>query len=564
VRPNPKGQSPLRSLSGPCRAAWTSRTPEEPAEQRRRVAPGVKVRSRPPLATLLCGRVGLTFAPMVGHDLEPRFSRRLGTVLRGKYRLDSVLGVGGMAVVYAATHRNQKRFAVKILHAELSIDGELQQRFLREGYLANTVDHPGAVAVLDDDIAEDGSAFLVMELLEGEVVERLRDRSGRLAVRAVAAVTDQLLAVLAAAHAKSIVHRDVKPENLFVTRDGTVKVLDFGIARVRDLAGGGPFATTANLLLGTPAFMAPEQAGGRSSQIDQRTDLWSVGASMFTLLSGRVVHHGETAQQIVVRAATEPASSLAAVMPEADGRLVALVDRALAFDRASRWPSAQSMREALREAHGALFGEGIERGSLGALVASWRAESAPSSEITPPPEDVEHLGTSVRTAPLFGYRVARTSAPVARSSPSQVGPATLRPSTAQPMVQAGPSRVRRTIFLALGAVTVMGAVAVIVVGALGKPDVPRVVPGKALVSTPADRLVPSAALQQVPAEVQQPPILAPSRAPAEVESAPRPSVPAANAIAPAAAKVQVPPRSAADGGMRKSDTRDNSGDWDRP
>jgi serine/threonine protein kinase len=503
---------------------------------------------------------------MSGHDLEPRFARRLGTVLRGKYRLDSVLGVGGMAAVYAATHRNQKRFAVKVLHAELSIYGELQERFLREGYLANTVDHPGAVAVLDDDIAEDGSAFLVMELLEGEVVERLRGRSGRLAVRVVAAVTDQLLAVLAAAHAKSIVHRDVKPENLFVTSDGTVKVLDFGIARVRDLAGGGPFATTANLLLGTPAFMAPEQAGGRSSQIDERTDLWSVGASMFTLLSGQVVHHGETAQAIVVRAATEPAPSLAAAMPEADGRLVELVDRALAFDPSSRWPSAQSMREALREAHDALFGEGIERGSLGALVASWRTETAPSCEITAPPEDVENPATGVRTAPLFGYRVSRTSAPVARSFPSQVGPATLGPSTAQPMIQAGPSRVRRVLFLALGAVTVLGAVAAIVVGALGKPDVPRLVPGKALVSRPADPLVPSAALQQVPAEVEQPLMPAPSRAPTEVESAPRPPPPvaAASAIAPAAAKVQVRPRSTAEAGMRKSEPRDNSGDWDRP
>src|ERR1700678_1620156 len=98
---------------------------------------------------------------------------RLGRVLRGKYRLDRVLGIGGMATVYAATHRNKKRLAIKMLHPELSIRENIRTRFLREGYVANSVDHPGAVSVHDDDVAEDGSAFLVMELLEGSSVEEL-------------------------------------------------------------------------------------------------------------------------------------------------------------------------------------------------------------------------------------------------------------------------------------------------------------------------------------------------------------------------------------------------------
>src|SRR5271156_3456515 len=111
-------------------------------------------------------------------ELEQRAKQRIGTVLCGKYRIESLLGVGGMAVVYAATHRNQKRVAVKMLHPELSMHKEVRARFMREGYAANTVDHPGAVAVLDDDVAEDGAAFLVMERLEGEEVENLWQRLG--------------------------------------------------------------------------------------------------------------------------------------------------------------------------------------------------------------------------------------------------------------------------------------------------------------------------------------------------------------------------------------------------
>src|SRR5215469_14868598 len=136
-----------------------------------------------------------------GRELEFRAQGRLGTVLRGKYRLDRVLGVGGMAVVYLATHRNQAQFAVKMLHPELSLQESVRSRFLREGYAANSVKHPGAVLVVDDDIAEDGAAFLVMELLDGMGVDQLKEVSGgTLPVRIVLGIAYQLLDVLAAAH----------------------------------------------------------------------------------------------------------------------------------------------------------------------------------------------------------------------------------------------------------------------------------------------------------------------------------------------------------------------------
>ena len=145
-----------------------------------------------------------------------------------------------------------------MLHLELSLDAEVKRRFLREGYLANAVEHPSVVRVIDDDVADDGSVFIVMELLSGETLDARWERSGRhLPAEEVLCAIDPVLSVLVAAHEKGIVHRDIKPENIFVCHDGTVKLLDFGIARLRDASGT---ATRSGSTMGTPAFMPPEQA----------------------------------------------------------------------------------------------------------------------------------------------------------------------------------------------------------------------------------------------------------------------------------------------------------------
>jgi serine/threonine protein kinase len=283
----------------------------------------------------------------VQDEVALRANQRVGQVLKGKYRLDRVIGIGGMAVVYAATHRNQKRVAVKMLHLELSFASTIRARFLREGYVANTVDHPGALAVLDEDVAEDGAAFLVMELLEGKPLDAIAETMGHvLAENAVLSIGDQLTDVLAAAHAKAIVHRDIKPANLFVTGDGTLKVLDFGIARLRDAAAAD--ATSTGVVLGTPAFMAPEQAYGRTAEVDGQSDVWATGATLFQLLAGRNVHGGGTASEILIKAATSPAVPVTTLRPDTHPRIAALVDRALAFDKAARWPSAAAMRDEIR------------------------------------------------------------------------------------------------------------------------------------------------------------------------------------------------------------------------
>jgi len=349
----------------------------------------------------------------------------LGTVLRGKYRLDRVLGIGGMAVVYEATHRNQKRFAIKMLHAELSMRQDVRARFLREGYAANTVEHPGAVAVLDDDVADNGAAFLVMELLDGESVEHLWERHGRrISLSAALTIGHQLAEVLAAAHSKAIIHRDIKPANLFVTREGQLKVLDFGIARVRDAAVSAAQATGTGLVLGTPAFMAPEQALAKSEEIDARTDVWAAGATMFSLLAGRYVHDGDNAQQVLIRAATTPAPSLADVQPDVPRTAVELIDRALAFDRRQRWPSAEAMSRAIRETHVRLFGEEVSRPSLSRLLP--HGDLRPSSTRCAAP-------LTPAVAPTLGYSRDESSR---GPTPTATAPAVASGTTAQPLSRA--------------------------------------------------------------------------------------------------------------------------------
>jgi serine/threonine-protein kinase len=289
-------------------------------------------------------------------DIAKIAQGRVGTTLKDKYRLDAVLGIGGMATVYRATHRNQAEFAVKMLHPELSLRETLRARFLREGYAANSVKHPNVVRVVDDDVAEDGSAFLVMDLLEGKSVEDLIENKGDMVPLPIAcAIADQVLDVLAAAHAKGIIHRDIKPANLFITKDGSVKVLDFGIARVVDELASQAEGTASGVVLGTPAFMSPEQARGETSVIGPWTDIFAIAATFFTLVSGSVVHVGRNSSQLLISAGTVRARALASVADVPPG-IAAVIDRALVFEVEGRWPSAIEMRDALRAAAVQVYG----------------------------------------------------------------------------------------------------------------------------------------------------------------------------------------------------------------
>ncbi|WP_437777779.1 protein kinase domain-containing protein [Sorangium sp. So ce1097] len=278
-------------------------------------------------------------------DERAACERRVGTTLRGKWTIDRLLGIGGMAAVYAATHKIGRREAIKILHPEVARSKDLRARFEREAQAVNRFQHPGVVEIRDIDTTEDGAPFLVMELLEGESLADRLQRLGSIETGELLRFVDELLDVLGAAHEQGIIHRDIKLDNLFVETTGRLKVLDFGIARMRDGVKTA-MRTRTGATLGTVSYMAPEQVRGIS--VDHRADLFAVGATMFRVLAKRRIHEARTESELLVKMATMAAPPLASVAPDAPHGLCVLVDRALAFDRERRYPDARTMQADIR------------------------------------------------------------------------------------------------------------------------------------------------------------------------------------------------------------------------
>lgn len=296
---------------------------------------------------------------MLAHAMQstdPRAiaQKRVGETINNKYTIDRLIDIGGMAAVYQATHRNGKKVAIKLLHPYIAMHGDVRERFLREGYVANQVEHAGAVSILDDDTTADGAPFLVMELLDGESLDQWMARVGELLpLPDVLAVADQVLDVLEAFHAANVIHRDIKPGNLFITKQGIVKVLDFGLARLRDpRVANAP--TASGIVLGTASYMPPEQAQGKSDQVDARSDVFAVGAVMFRALTGRTVHAGKSPTDRLFQAMKDKAPSLGIIAPTMPMWVVGVVDKALAFKKEDRFGSAAEMRVAVRSTYAQL------------------------------------------------------------------------------------------------------------------------------------------------------------------------------------------------------------------
>jgi eukaryotic-like serine/threonine-protein kinase len=315
---------------------------------------------------------------------RPAAAARVGQTLNNKWHIDRLIDVGGMGAVYEATHRNGRRAAIKLLHAHFASNPEVRRRFLREGYVANKIDHPGAVAILDDDVAEDNSPFLVMELLEGESLSSLLNRVGRLPVTEAFGIAGQVLEVLVVAHAAGIIHRDIKPGNVFITKTGHTKLLDFGLARLRD--GATSMTPTAvGIVMGTAGYLAPEQARGQPDQIDARTDLFAVGAVLYRALAGRRIHEQANAFDMMFAAMKDPAPSLAEAEPDAPPSVLLAVDRALAFEKEKRWQSAQEMFDQLCVAY-----REVQARPAGAVAAM---DAPPASEASSLVVEVTFGGT---------------------------------------------------------------------------------------------------------------------------------------------------------------------------
>jgi serine/threonine protein kinase len=272
---------------------------------------------------------------------------RVGVVIKGKWTVEGLLGVGGMAAVYAASHRNGQRAALKILHTDFAREKTICERFLREAYVSNKVNHSATVQVLDDDMTEQGEPFLIMELLLGETVRDAWKKCGRtMPIGRVLQICERVVDCLASCHAISVIHRDLKPANIFITNEGEIKVLDFGVAQMRDATSERTATGTA---LGTPAYMSPEQAMGLVDQLDGRADLFSVGAMMHALITGHRINNGRTEQEALVMAATKPVPSVARLAPHLPIELIKVIDKALAWDRRNRFQDAREMQRGLMD-----------------------------------------------------------------------------------------------------------------------------------------------------------------------------------------------------------------------
>src|SRR5579871_1993072 len=262
----------------------------------------------------------------------------------GRYRVTRQIGRGGMGAVFEAVHESLgQKTAVKVLHPEYSANPDIVKRFFNEARAAAMVQHPGLVKIFDYGQLDDGTIFLLMEYIDGELLrDRIQRRGGRLALAEALTVARQLASALEAAHARGIVHRDLKPGNVIVVRDAEtvsgerVKLLDFGVAKVLATADGETPApdeesllhTSTGMLLGTPTYMAPEQCRGAGG-VDQKADVYSLGVMLFQMLAGRPPFSGLGAGDLIAAHITLAPPPLREASPETPPEVALLVAETL-------------------------------------------------------------------------------------------------------------------------------------------------------------------------------------------------------------------------------------------
>jgi eukaryotic-like serine/threonine-protein kinase len=272
-------------------------------------------------------------------------SSLIGTVLSGRYRLESKLGSGGMSTVYLARDDTLERWvAVKVMHREMSDQPDQIERFRREARAVAQLSHPNVVAVID--AGEDGGhPYIVFEYVDGETLKQRIDRVGPLPVDEATAYAIEIGRGLYAAHTRQLVHRDVKPQNVLIDSEGRAKVTDFGIARSLEKDG----LTQTGRVLGTTDYVSPEQAMGRG--VDARTDIYSLGVLLYEMLTGEVPFTAETVVGVAMKHVNEQIPDVQSKRPEVSSTLAAVVERATAKDPKKRYGD---MASCLADLEGAL------------------------------------------------------------------------------------------------------------------------------------------------------------------------------------------------------------------
>lgn len=313
---------------------------------------------------------------------------KVGDVLASKYRVDRVLGMGGMGVVVAATHLElEQRVALKFLLADTSEDPKLVERFLREARASVRLTSPHVARTLDTGRLENGCPFIVMEFLDGRDLDaELAAAGGPLPVEDAASYVLHACDALSEAHSLGIVHRDLKPANLFLTRGrdgrGQVKVLDFGISKLvdgRDLGHQATALTKTDMVFGSPAYMSPEQMRS-AKEVDARADIWSLGVVLYELLTGRLPFDGQTALELGLKVSQDEPARPSTFRPAVPEGLERVVLRCLEKDPRRRFASVGDLASAL-----APFAHSRERGLADRIAATATTAMVPAMKLPAEP-----------------------------------------------------------------------------------------------------------------------------------------------------------------------------------
>jgi eukaryotic-like serine/threonine-protein kinase len=292
-----------------------------------------------------------TLCPNDGAVLEKDDDGLLGQTLANKYRIEELINEGGMGAVYRGTHiLMEKTVAVKVLHPALAADDTIVARFSREAKAASRISHPHALNVTDFGESDNGVVFLVMEYLHGKTLKEVIHEAGPMPLARVNEIIRQVCGALEAAHGEGVVHRDLKSDNIMLVEvsggSDWAKVLDFGIAKIKEKVGADPALTAPNLIIGTPQYMSPEQCS-QASEIDSRSDIYSLGIILYEMLTGHVPFTGESPTAIMMKQLQDAPPSILEErqdLPASVGRVVA---RALAKRPEDRFQTVSELSESL-------------------------------------------------------------------------------------------------------------------------------------------------------------------------------------------------------------------------
>ena len=361
-----------------------------------------------------------TLCPADGVALKTDADSLVGIILAGKYRIDARLNEGGMGTVYRGTHvLMEKTVAIKVLRSALAADEKIVARFSREARAASRISHPNALSVTDFGEDDSGHVFLVMEFLSGRTLKQLIRDEGPLPLPRVVDITRQIADALNAAHAQGVVHRDLKSDNIMLldTMIGDhAKVLDFGIAKINEPDGAVDTSLTApNLVIGTPQYMSPEQCS-QESEIDARSDIYSLGVILYEMLVGHVPFSGDSPTKVMMMHLQDPVPSILDERNDVPAAVARVVARAMAKVRDNRYENVAELVEDLVIASGMT----LNRAAPAGLTSTPGPAEISDDEVT-------MVRTREEPPPVATARRAPVTVPVQTQMPPPQAPSNFNP-----------------------------------------------------------------------------------------------------------------------------------------